>query len=328
MEVRVLTEAYAKSANALGSTWLTKDMTNFDITRFLGVHKMDAVKASKALIQHSKWRTEAYGAVDVMSRAAEFEKSPLNKEIFWMGKNAEGCPTLVVRSNFHDGKNYNDDPKKYADFFVYQIEKGRRLYGLGAVSKGCVVVDRYAVNPDIEDSELSFDLSFIPAMMNTFKHLRDVITANYPDLIESINIVPSTWFSQCCWKILSSMLDRESRNLFRMIGAKEVGPLMSRYFDASRLPSYLGGHSETYGGACFACSGPMNGRHGTIFAMNKKAATTKLSGSASDSDGSDGSDGRDSNSWALLRPLRTAWAGVRMPRISGTELEQYLSIEL
>jgi len=90
---------------------------------------MDPAKTSEALIQHSKWRTETHGAVDVVSRAAEFENSPLNKEIFWMGVNAEGVPTLVIRSNFHDGKHYDDDPKKYTDFIVYQIEKGRRLYG-------------------------------------------------------------------------------------------------------------------------------------------------------------------------------------------------------
>ena len=335
VEVRVLTEAYAKSTNALGSTWLTKDMTNFDITRFLGAHKMDPAKTSEALIQHSKWRTETHGAVDVVSRAAEFENSPLNKEIFWMGVNAEGVPTLVIRSNFHDGKHYDDDPKKYTDFIVYQIEKGRRLYGVGAVSKGCVVVDRYAVNPDIEDAELSFDLSFIPAMMNTFKHLKDVVRTNYPDIIESINIVPSTWFSQCCWRILSTMLERDSRELFRMVGAKDVGPLMSRLFDASRLPSYLGGHSETYGGACFACSGPMNGRHGHIFSMNKDAAgtaeaTTKLSGGAYDdsNDVVDGSGSTSSAGRAPLRLLRTAWASMSMPRISSTELEQYLSMEV
>jgi hypothetical protein len=310
VEVRVVTEAYTKATNAVGSTWLTKDMTNFDIKRFLHINDNNGNKAAKALIAHSKWRTEPHGSVDVMSRASEFEKSPLNKEIFWMGQNAQGCPTLVVRSNFHDGKNYDDDPKKYSDFFVYQIEKGRKLYGLGAQHRGCVVVDRFAVNPEIANVEMSFDMRFIPGLMATFRHLTHILNTNYPNCIESIYIVPSTWFSQACWKILKNIVDRETREKFHFIGAEEVAGRMAKHFPPSRLPSYLGGTSETYGGNCFFCSAPqIPGRHGVY----------PVGGLGSDEPG--GGSG-------LFPGLRRSWAQAKVPTISATQLEQYLSVEI
>ena len=32
-----------------------------------------------------------------------YEKSILNQEAFWLGESKSGCPTLVVRSQLHDG---------------------------------------------------------------------------------------------------------------------------------------------------------------------------------------------------------------------------------
>jgi hypothetical protein len=337
VEIRVLTEAYAKATNALGSTWLTKDMTNFDIMRFSKVYKGDGDKTAKALIAHSKWRTEKHGAVEILARAAYFEKSPLNKEIFWLGPDKGGCPTIVVRSNFHDGKNYNDDPKEYADFFVYQIEKGRRLYGIGASRKGCVLVDRYAVNPEIVSGESNpFDLSFIPSMMATFKHLNTLVHSQFPDMLEEIMIVPSTWFSQTCWRILRSIVDKDTRDLFHMVGVNEVVPLMARKFHARQLPPYLGGSSDTYGGSCMFCSGPMNNRHGAIPAL------AKTDGKGNDKDQKDvtiacgmpgggcesfASSGRK-KAWGTLSSFKATWmASWDEMRQSSTQVESILTMD-
>jgi hypothetical protein len=40
---------------------------------------------------------------NAMFRAPSHEISLLNNEIFWIGESKQGCPTLVVRTNYHDG---------------------------------------------------------------------------------------------------------------------------------------------------------------------------------------------------------------------------------
>ena len=59
---------------------------------------------------HAKWRTSKYGA-DTILQEDSFQNSQMNKEVFWLGVSTTNCPTLVIRTQAHDGVDYNEDPK-------------------------------------------------------------------------------------------------------------------------------------------------------------------------------------------------------------------------
>jgi hypothetical protein len=261
LEVRVLLEAEMlkqPTSKASSASFLKYEMSDHDVRRFLDHHGGNANKAAKALFKHAEWRTQKHGADDVMKRAAEFEKSPINKELIWVGENKEGCPTLVVRSNFHDGKHYDDDPEKYVDFIIYMIEKGRKEYGFGTTGrKICLIVDRYAENSEIVSGDASFDMSCIPKLIKTFSHVYAVLSPNYPELLDEALVLPSSWFAQVCWSLLSKIIDQSNRNRFSFVSPKNVAPKMTKLFSRTMIPTYAGGVSDSYGGKCkLCCSDP------------------------------------------------------------------------
>ena len=97
-----------------GSRWL-REVTDVELLRFLRArhgHVDDAVKMIEA---HVAWRSSQYGADSDLIKTA-FVNSPLRHEIFWLGLNKENCPTLVIRTQVHDGVYYNQDPKVYTGY--------------------------------------------------------------------------------------------------------------------------------------------------------------------------------------------------------------------
>jgi hypothetical protein len=46
-----------------------------------------------------------------MEEFYNFSASPLHSEAFWLGVSKTGLPTLVIRTQVHDGIYYNEDPK-------------------------------------------------------------------------------------------------------------------------------------------------------------------------------------------------------------------------
>lgn len=91
------------------SAWL-HTATSTDLLRFLRARNGNAQEAFKNILTHAKWRTTEYGA-DTILQENRFKSSPMNREVFWLGISSTDCPTLVVRTQAHDGADYNEDPK-------------------------------------------------------------------------------------------------------------------------------------------------------------------------------------------------------------------------
>lgn len=96
------------------SSWLAS-VTDIELLRFLRAKHGHEEEALKMLSEHVHWRNSTYGA-DSPFMQTFFDKSPLHHEVFWMGLNKEGCPTLVVRSQIHDGVYYNEDPHLFTRY--------------------------------------------------------------------------------------------------------------------------------------------------------------------------------------------------------------------
>lgn len=91
------------------STWLMR-ATGADFLRFLRTKNGDTDAAWHMILAHAKWRTTKYGA-DTICKNHAFDSSILHRELFWLGVSAEGHPTLVIRTQAHDGADYNEDPR-------------------------------------------------------------------------------------------------------------------------------------------------------------------------------------------------------------------------
>ena len=91
------------------SPWL-HSATSTDLLRFLRARNGNVEEAFKSIMTHAKWRTSKYGA-DTILKEDSFQNSQMNKEVFWLGVSTTNCPTLVIRTQAHDGVDYNEDPK-------------------------------------------------------------------------------------------------------------------------------------------------------------------------------------------------------------------------
>jgi hypothetical protein len=189
------------------SQWL-KTATPIDILRFLRNKNGNTEEAYKSLLAHAKWRISQFGADTIVAKNS-FKESALNKEVFWLGVSLEGCPTLVIRTQAHDGADYNEDPKIFTSFMVYMLEVGIKQYGLGQETQVCVILDRSTyLKRGIKKKE---DMSAIPNLVKLFQYLYQTITDNYPDLLLRAQIVPASWFFSMCYRVTSRVMDNKSR---------------------------------------------------------------------------------------------------------------------
>jgi len=97
-----------------GRRWL-REVTDVELLRFLRAKHGHVDDALKMIEAHVAWRSSQYGADSDLIKTA-FVNSPLRHEIFWLGLNKENCPTLVIRTQVHDGVYYNQDPKVYTGY--------------------------------------------------------------------------------------------------------------------------------------------------------------------------------------------------------------------
>lgn len=100
------------------SQWLC-GATGTDFLRFLRVKNGNVDDAYNMILSHAKWRLSKDGA-DTIIKSNKYKESVLKNEIFWLGMNKHKVPTLVIRTQAHDGVDYNEDPKVFTRF-VYMV---------------------------------------------------------------------------------------------------------------------------------------------------------------------------------------------------------------
>lgn len=236
-ELRALMAAYPAQ-----SQWM-RGAEDAELLRFL--RAAGSGPAAWAMVQeHDRWRVSEYGAESVFIRSA-YNNSPLAQEVFWLG-NARGCPVLVIRSLAHEGVYFNDCPEIFTGRIVAALEEGRRLYGVGVRHQACLLLDRggtvWRGSPSRRKID-RFDLSVVPGLLDLFRHLHSTLMANYPDLLYTAYVAPTSWLFSACYSMTSRVMSAQQRDKFQMIS--DLAHLHS-VLDPALLPAHLGGRSESY----------------------------------------------------------------------------------
>jgi len=226
------------SDGVLLSSWLLT-CSDIDILRFIRSKKYKVEEIWKAIKLHAIWRVSAHGA-DTVMKENEFLTSPMNREVFWLGVNQQNCPTLVIRTQVHDGIYYNEDPVIFTKFMVWILEQGREKYGVGREKEVCVIIDRTAVS-GLPPKEEKFDRKIITRLIELFRMLYSTILDNYPDILSHANMLPVSWFFKMCSSITLRFMDSHDRSKFHMISSREVSRTMLTLFLPHQIPSHLGG---------------------------------------------------------------------------------------
>lgn len=92
--------------------WLGS-VTDVELLRFLRARNGNIKETWKMILNHAKWRSSFFGVDSEFSKQFK-QTSPLNYEAFWLGLDKNDCPTLVIRTQIHDGIYYNEDPRIFA----------------------------------------------------------------------------------------------------------------------------------------------------------------------------------------------------------------------
>ena len=118
-------------ANKGTNSSFVMESTDIDRLRFLRQQRGNVEKAADSLIEHARWRESEHGSEGIMRShlREQFDVSVLNDEFIWIGTSEDNCPTLVVRSQLHDGADYDEDPRLFVKYLVYMLERGRREWG-------------------------------------------------------------------------------------------------------------------------------------------------------------------------------------------------------
>ena len=65
-------------------------------------------------------------------------------------------------------------------------------------------------------------------------------------MVEHAKIAPASWFFSMCYRVTGRVMDKESREKFKMVQPKDVKKILGPLFSADQLPPHLGGHSKLY----------------------------------------------------------------------------------
>lgn len=225
--------------------WLTTHGTDVEILRFLRSKGGVIEDAWKAVLKHSQWRVSSEGADTVVQRNT-YENNVMTKEVFWLGIDRYNCPTLVIRTQAHDGKHYEEDPKLFVRFIVWMLEQGKTLYGVGQSRQLSVILDRSAV-PWLGPKEEKFDMRILNHQLSLFRLLYQTIMDHYPELIIQVKVMPVSWVFRMCFAVTSRLLEAHNRAKFHMVKPDQQAAVMLDLFDASLLPPHFGGTSLEYG---------------------------------------------------------------------------------
>ena len=97
--------------------WYLK-VKDTELLRFLRAQQGDITVAWSMIEKHVAWRSSMYGADSPLTKHS-FINSPLHHEVFWAGLNKDQCPTLVIRTQVHDGRYYDDDLQIYQRYCCF-----------------------------------------------------------------------------------------------------------------------------------------------------------------------------------------------------------------
>ena len=225
--------------------WLTlaKDI---ELLRFLKAKNGNVIEAWKMILAHAKWRVSKNGPD---GSKTNFHPE-LHKQVFWLGLSKEKKPTLVIKTHFHDGLYYNEDPKVFTAFIVKIIEQGKLLYGIGQTTRARLILDRkslpvHRTKRNDTTKKLS-DVEILKNLIEVYKSLYRTIMDNYPDVLEIAQIAPASLIFSTFYKIVSRVMDEETRHKFVMISSNDVPKLIVRHYDPKLFPKYFGGTSNDY----------------------------------------------------------------------------------
>lgn len=110
--IKQLRHLIDQNQNKLRSNW-SHSIHNIELLRFLRAKHHHVQHAWKGIQHHDEYRISEFGPESAFMWNS-YDNSPLLMEGFWLDYNEVGCPTLVIRTQLHDGYYYNDDPKIYA----------------------------------------------------------------------------------------------------------------------------------------------------------------------------------------------------------------------
>jgi hypothetical protein len=249
-----LLKRFGRSSGDTGSTAWLGEATELEYLRYLRRSKGKRDDAFKAMVEHSKWRAGKHG-IDAIRKNGEKRfppNHPLHREVFWLGVAKDNTATLVVRTQAHDGRDYNEDPQEFVDFIVHVLEKGREKYKLGSERQVTLLLDRanYVRQQEGVDEEkvpYKLDMGVVPRLVELMKKLFGSLHANYADLLTAAKVVPVSTFFSMCYRVTSRAMDRETRQKFTMVKEKDLLQEIHKMHEADVLPPHLGGHSKYYG---------------------------------------------------------------------------------
>merc|ERR1711871_115032 len=180
--------------------WL-EEATDVEFLRYLRRSEGRRDVATKAMIEHSKWRTSEHGVNNIIKTGDKRfpPHHPLHREVFWLGIAKDNTATLVVRTQAHDGRDYHEDPNEFVDFIQHVLEKGRVKYKIGSERQVSLLLDRSVYVKQIDDGTqekipYQLDISVVPKLLELMKKLFSTLHANYAELLVTAKVVPVSSF--------------------------------------------------------------------------------------------------------------------------------------
>eukprot|EP00752_Nemacystus_decipiens_P002490 g2341.t1 len=204
-------------------------LTDTDLLRFIMFRDGDVGVAWRQLKHAAAWRQERR-VEDVLSEDRWSRHEELQAEIFWLGRDFDGRPTMVLRSvAHHPGAIDSEDFQRY---FLFLLEQGRQLWGLGSEQQLNIIVDRIGAGIKNQDPRL------LRTMLPVF---RDA----YPDIVYRCYVAPSSWIFRFVWVIAARLVDERQRKRVLLLAGEWQARLLED-FDPSVLPPHLGGTMLDY----------------------------------------------------------------------------------
>lgn len=146
-----------------------------------------------------------------------------------------------MRSQLHNGADYDEDPVKFVRWVTWFMEQGRIRYGVGSERAFCLLMDRSpAQRRDGHIARDTFDFAIVPRLIDLVRNVMTVLHKQYPEVIYTTQIYPTNWFFSAAYRMGKYVLDADTRAKISTVSESELHLINGR-FDAEILPTYMGG---------------------------------------------------------------------------------------